>query len=57
MLTLYAAFGRTAPNIAIDGLRAIHSFDSANSVGSCAVFLPGQSFVDEELRRIFSDLT
>jgi transposase len=35
----HAVFGRTTPNIAINCLRAIHRFDSANSVTTCAVFL------------------
>ena len=38
-LAPHAAFGWTAPVIAINCLRAIHRFDSAKSVTTCAVFL------------------
>jgi hypothetical protein len=32
------AFGWTTPTIAINFFRAIHRFDNANSVTTCAVF-------------------
>jgi len=34
----HAVCGRTAPSIAVDFFRAIHRFDNANSVSTCAVF-------------------